>query len=221
MENQAYNRIKNTFRNWFSLCDGIYYFISAEFLLKNRDNGGCVIILRSFWASTIIFHLVIVVLNLIDPSKSIKDTFLSEPINLTVLYKLLVTLFNFFQKEIHAKFTWFGIFFATVYAALYTRFASQWEYLANLYNSIKRQSCLKEINEDAMAEWKAGFIEDAEYLHLAYKKSFAPIIQAWGNQAKIKEKYNKNTPGGNDRLENLLSNIEKRVNKISKEYRKQ
>ncbi len=31
----------------------------------------------------------------------------------------------------------FGAIFAAVYFALYARFASQWSYLANLYNKIK------------------------------------------------------------------------------------
>jgi len=50
----------------------------------------------------------------------------------------------------------FGAVFAGVYAALYTRFASQWGYLANVY----------------------GFIDDAFILHLAAKESFAGAVSS-------------------------------------------
>jgi hypothetical protein len=37
-----------------------------------------------------------------------------------------------------------------------------------------------------LAEWKAGFIEDAQDLHLALKPLFASVIRAWGSEAEVK-----------------------------------
>jgi hypothetical protein len=59
--------------------------------------------------------------------------------------------------------------------------------LADVYNKIKEtevkeaSNILKKesMNANAMHSWKAGFIEDAQDLHLATKSSFATIIYYW------------------------------------------
>ncbi len=98
--------------------------------------------------------------------------------------------------------------FAGTYTALYARFASQWQYLADLYNQIKskeidlasnkdcdigrhREDAIKTISDNAintccnpahlLAEWKIGFIEDANTLHLSDKPPFANVVQRWSS----------------------------------------
>lgn len=78
---------------------------------------------------------------------------------------------------------WLGATIAASYAASYSRFASQWVYLAELYNQIKAaELSIPEVLTPAQvlvfAEWKAGFLEDCETLHLARnhrsRRQFAP-----------------------------------------------
>jgi len=80
--------------------------------------------------------------------------------------------------------------FAGSYAAFYVRFASQWSYLAGVYNQIKSTECrLQEREEEpeALAEWKSGFIEDAYLLHLINKQGFADTIWEWTKDKDVLE----------------------------------
>ncbi len=122
------------------------------------------------------------------------------------------------RTQIEGKIPWFGAIFAAVYAALYTRFASQWSYLANLYNLIKQASISDSdsINEERMAEWKAAFIEDAEFLHLSHKENFTSIIHAWAKDALVEEKYCMYTPGGKARFDHMVKGISRRYDEVCK-----
>ena len=177
-------------------------FVSAEWLLKNRDNGGSIIALRSMFLSSFVFLFLIALLNLLDPNKSFDPSW------------------NEFRENIFNNITWFGVLFGSTYAALYSRFSSQWSYLANLYNKIKQSSCSEGVDKDTLAEWKAGFIEDAEYLHLAHKANFVSIIKWWGDETKVKEKYIHFTPGGKKRHTELMTDIKIRYDAIVKELEK-
>jgi len=176
--------------------------ISGEWILKSADNGGPVIALRSIVCSISLFLFILGFMNIVDPTKSWDFSF------------------RIFQEEIVKRITWFGVLFAAVYAALYSRFSSQWSYLANLYNTIKQASLRSDINEDILSEWKAAFIEDAEYLHLSHKNNFASIIYWWIQDEKVKEKYIQYTPGGKERFESLVCSISTRYRKICSEYKK-
>lgn len=90
----------------------------------------------------------------------------------------------------------FGALFAAAYAAFYTRFASQWSYLADVYNQIKAAESQRDVNEDRIAEWKAGFIEDANDLHLLRKRMFASIAHAWLGLETVRDCFRRNTPDG-------------------------
>lgn len=73
-----------------------------------------------------------------------------------------------------------GAISAGAYTALYARFASQWSYLAGVYNQIMAAQ-VRGVPPDAevrraLESWKAGFIEDAEDLHLTTKPMFAGVI---------------------------------------------
>jgi len=89
-----------------------------------------------------------------------------------------------FFATVKSHLPWFGVMFGGIYLALYSRFSSQWTYLAGLYNTLMHIECQDpralltgpKLTRRAMA-W-AAFIEDAVTLHLAAKASFAHSIRA-------------------------------------------
>lgn len=181
------------------------HVVSFEWLLKKQPNGGDIILLRAVLIAISVYLLVIGIKHGIDPTR--------------------ITCFNIreLQLEVGATLPWFGAIFGAVYVALYARFSSQWSYLANLYNQIKaaevaalaRLAEKKPTNVSAkeviqkLAEWKAGYIEDAEGLHLATKKSFAPIIWFWLRNKDVRNAYIHATPGGAERCQLLIDAVKK------------
>jgi hypothetical protein len=119
---------------------------------------------------------------------------------------------------------WCGAIFAAVYAALYTRFSSQWTYVAGLYNQIKATeaqtavSTHKDAADGVLASWKAGFIEDADDLHLALKPMFAALIKAWSQDEKVQGEFATHSPGGQERLEALLSDVDRVLQERARDY---
>lgn len=168
----------------------ILLILSSEWLLTKLDisNGGVVIIIRAVLSSLILFTLILGLRNLLDPTKSF--TFSLSDLRIQIIQLM----------------PWYGVIFGAIYTALYARFASQWSYLANLYNSIK-QAEAENGNAVIIAEWKAGFIEDAENLHLAYKSSFVSIVKVWGEDEKVKNSYILHTPGNKKRYDKLMFNV--------------
>ncbi len=108
--------------------------------------------------------------------------------------------------------------FGGVYLALYARFSSQWAYLASLYNQIKQTEATAGVNVDVLASWKAGFIEDAENLHLACKSSFAPVIKAWGAESAVEHAFAQYAPGSAARWNVLQKRVEAAVVKTAAKY---
>jgi hypothetical protein len=145
----------------------IFALVSGEFLLDRKDNGGSVIFSRSVLTSVLAYAFTIVVRQLFAPG--VAPHFSVDEM----------------RGAAYDTLPWFGAIFAGVYASFYARFASQWNYLAGLYNQIKATEAQLLATADperaalAFAEWKAGFIEDADTLHLSGKALFAPIISAW------------------------------------------
>jgi hypothetical protein len=174
--------------------------ISAEWVLDKRDNGGAAIALRSIFFSLTLFAIALALIKWIDPERTSQFS-LSE-----------------LRTQIVGKMAWLGAIFAASYAALYTRFSSQWSYLANLYNDIEQACAADAVNIEVIAEWKAGFIEDAEYLHLAHKENFATIIHVWGKDNGVKRKYIEYTPGGQKRYDNLMKSFSVVYAKICARY---
>ena len=126
-----------------------------------------------------------------------------------------------FRQQFNDKLTWYGAIFGAVYVALYARYSAQWRYLAGLYNVIKASEISITASQNAaMDQWKAGFIEDAEILHLAKKESFASIIRIWCESETVKEQYRKTVPGGETRLESLLEEVNKSFEKVDKSMTK-
>ena len=105
---------------------------------------------------------------------------------------------------------WIGAVAAGVYTALYTRFASQWSYLAGLYNQIMQTASSTSAEpgsaqHKALLTWKVGFIVDAWFLHLTLKDPFLGTIRDWLRDDEVRTRYVE-LNGKND-LKDLLALI--------------
>jgi hypothetical protein len=156
-----------------------------------RPNGGDIILLRTFGITIWLYLLAVILTQGLDPERSWNFS----------MRDLLVALRD--------TLPWAGAIFAVVYASLYARFSSQWMYLAGLYNQIKgiEARTAGTDSQTIIAEWKAGFLEDAQELHLATKRLFVSVIKAWGEDPAVKQEFIKNTPGGEDRFNDLIGSV--------------
>lgn len=175
---------------WFASWNWFATLVSFEWILTltRRPNGGSIILLRALLTATLVFTVILLARNWLDCQQS--------ELRLQLLEKI----------------PWFGAIFASVYVALYARFASQWTYLANLYNSIKETEARVASDRKAgpiIADWKAGFLEDAEHLHLATKGTFVATLKIWGEDKNIKEAFIRNTPGREKRFTALMDTVNK------------
>ncbi len=98
-----------------------------------------------------------------------------------------------FLAAVKEHLPWFGVLFGGIYVALYSRFSSQWSYLASLYNSLMQLECQaprSELKEGAKLERRAmawaAFIDDAWTMHLAAKPSFSSAIRALLSEENIR-----------------------------------
>lgn len=83
------------------------------------------------------------------------------------------------------------VVYGAVYVALYARFTSQWTYMANLYNQIKQAEITVQepLGKKILAQWKAGYIEDAYTTHMATKPMVAGVIHAWYLDPDVKDAF--------------------------------
>jgi len=102
-----------------------------------------------------------------------------------------------------------GAIYAGVYAALYSRFVSQWTYLAGVYNMIKQAEAANDCDEEVIAQWKAGYIEDAEVLHLLGKNLVAPVVKAWARDELVEAAYIDYAPKGARGLQEVKDKVAK------------
>ena len=169
-------------RGW----ERVVYFGSGEWILKKYgSNGGDVILLRSLVVAVELTGIAISLQNLIDPK-------LTEP----------ASWINF-RTQLVVIAPWFAAATGAVYAALYARFSAQWSYLAGLYNQIKQAELeMAYTSPDnieglaRLAEWKAGYIEDAHSLHLQAKENVAAVVHHWGKNSMVLQAFIQATPGG-------------------------
>jgi hypothetical protein len=172
---------------------------------KKRANGGAIVLARSVLSSLVVFALAVLI-------KSSLSCQLCVP-SLTNLDPKLVT--------------WFGAIWVAIYFGLYTRFASQWTYIANLYNQIKaaeigatarlagnKDATTRKVVTEKLAEWKAAFVEDAENVHLATKKSIVAVVWYWLREDDVKEAYLTNVPGGECRYCQLKCAVDATVERM-------
>ncbi|WP_286068371.1 hypothetical protein [Stenotrophomonas sp. 57] len=168
-------------------------FISFEFVLKWMPNGGTAVLIRSWLITLWLYVLAISLKSRVEPGA-------------TWQFDL-----NTLRALVSDTIPWIGAIFAGVYVALYSRFASQWSYLANLYNQILQaavQSPPQGISSEQVYRlWQAGFIEDAEELHLARKPMFASVIASMLVKHETRKKFVEHAPGGEARLTKLEGQI--------------
>lgn len=171
--------------------------LSFETLLTGtkRPNGGDIILLRTVGITAWLYVLALMLKQGLDPDRT----------------------WEFSQRELlielRGTLPWIGAIFAAVYASLYARFSSQWLYLAGLYNQIKAIEArttgpVSGETPRIIAEWKAGFLEDAQELHLATKRLFISIIKIWGEDPAVREEFIRNTPGGEERFNDLMNDVQ-------------
>ncbi|KVC70838.1 hypothetical protein [Burkholderia ubonensis] len=172
--------------------------ISGEWLLSSvgLSNGGSVIVLRALfvalWVLLLVMPASLAVKDLLDTTRG--GTFDGN------------RLIQYMAHHLTAA----AVVFGSVYTALYARFAAQWRYLADVYNKIKEAEVKYSTQPDAaerLAEWKAGFAEDAEELHLATKKIFAQVIRTWLVRPEVKNAFVRYTEGGESRYQKLMKNV--------------
>lgn len=165
---------------------------SGEYLLERPDvaNGGTVVFLRAFHSAICIVALALAFQNLVDPTRGSHFDFGELRTQLSNIGPVL------------------GAVFAATYAALYTRFASQWTYLAGVYNQIKAAASRKDACPDIIAEWKAGFIEDASELHLLRKPMIASISSTWLQDAAVLKALVDWTPKGAEKLTQMRAQVD-------------
>jgi uncharacterized membrane protein YuzA (DUF378 family) len=174
--------------------DRLISFVAGEWILTRTPytaNGGTVVAARTLWLTGLVYV----------------PTF------------FLVTTFGegkVFEPDIRqgaadfvALLPWLGAIVAAVYAGFYTRFSSQWTYLAGLYNQIIQTEIsmpadVAELRSAHLVAWKAGFIEDAEDLHLASKPLFLVAVRNWARDEEVAAAYAENTVGGEARLKALV-----------------
>jgi hypothetical protein len=119
--------------------------------------------------------------------------------------------FGFLWHNGAATVPWLGAIFAAVYAALYARFASQWSYLAGVYNQMRQTLVTtKEPDRDHLLMWRAAFIEDALDLHLATKAMVAPFLLRMLDMPPVAAKFDDYTVNGEKRREQLEDRLRKR-----------
>jgi hypothetical protein len=165
-------------------------YASGEYLLaKSKRNGGGIVFLRALHSTIVILSLALLLKNALDPTRSSEFS----------LFEL--------QTQLSGIGPWFGTVFAATYAGLYSRFASQWSYLAGVYNQIKAAECRKDVDANCISQWKAGFIEDAEDLHLIRKPIFWGIAHVWLQDMLVCTAFAAHTPNGPARLAALRNSL--------------
>lgn len=146
---------------------GLINWISGEWMVKHR-NGGDVVFKRAVWLAALGFAAALTVENLL----SLEDLTMAA-----------------FRKQLIERATWLAALFAAAYAALYTRFASQWTYLAGLFNQIVQTECGDGHDQQRIAEWKVAFAIDARELHLSEKFLFAHVLSRWLREEIVANAY--------------------------------
>jgi len=170
------------------------HYFSGEWLLKiSGANGGGVILSRSLLVALQLTVVTLISRNLIDPDLT-----------------QCCSYYDFAKQTIEIA-PWFAAAVGAVYAALYARFSAQWSYLAGVYNQIKQSEVelygAGSVKGEALiklAEWKAGYIEDAHNLHLHAKESVAATIHFWGKDELIEKAFIQTVTGGQTRWKHVV-----------------
>jgi hypothetical protein len=161
----------------------IFQFVNGEWILLGfaRNSGG-VVLFRSAWITLLCYA----------SARALREYYI---VRYSASHDLVDTI------------PWLGAIWGAAYFALHARFASQWAYLAGVYNQIKQTECQTKCNRDgvAMAEWKAAFIEDCAGLHLAGKPCFASAIRHWGATEEVRDAFKADRTDGAKHLDEILA----------------
>ena len=167
----------------------VLHCVSGEFLLNGRPNSGAVVLARAVMVSTALFLLAIGIYSYLDPQ----------------------SVFGFSWQNgtqlVRSNFAWYGAILGAVYAALYSRYSSQWQYLAGLYNQlmaaedVNPRGCLSGLQRERRVLWWHAFIVDAKDLHLALKPSFATAIASLLQEEDIAKLERGTTQSSSDDFE--------------------
>jgi hypothetical protein len=158
-----------------------------------HPNGGTIILCRSLWVTLLLYVIA---------------SWLRSLFNATLPWDFDP---GFLWHNGAATVPWLGAIFAAVYAALYARFASQWSYLAGVYNQMRQTLVTtKEPDRDHLVMWRAAFIEDALDLHLATKPMFRPFLLRMLDMPPVADKFDDYTVDGKERREQLEERLRKR-----------
>jgi hypothetical protein len=187
-------------------------WLSLEWFLSNRRaNGGTVIFLRAMGICVELLVATVALWNALDPERS--NAFSSHEL----------------RKQLIHLAPWIAASFAGIYLALYARFSAQWGYLANLYNQIKQTEIGVHATQShadrqrqmlVLCQWKAGYIEDAQDLHLAGKSNVAAIIKSWGSSQEVERLFISATLGGENRWKKLMFDVDAAVQRTEQELSK-
>jgi hypothetical protein len=164
-------------------------FLSGEFFLNRRPNSGAVVLIRSLWVTVVMGSLALALRERLSDGAT---WYISLP----------------HREVLREMLPWLGAIFGATYAGLYSRFASQWTYLAGLYNqlmaaAVQPPPAPDPERERVLSAWRAGFIEDAEDLHLATRPLYAGVILSLLEYPGVKQSYESHTAGGGRRLATL------------------
>lgn len=184
--------------------DAVLEYGSGEFLLRKRANGGTVVFLRALISTLFIYAFLLTIRERV----TVGATWCFGAAEI--------------KEAIRDTFPMFGAVFAAAYAALYARFAAQWNYLASLYNQIKasevRTSPANKWEQEVLASWKAGYIEDAENLHLHMKGVHAAVIVNWLSDPAVRREFEQSTVGSLVRLARVEAQARAAVERERQRY---
>jgi hypothetical protein len=189
------------------LVGNVLDWLSGEYLLTHvrYPNGGTVVFLRALHVTIVIFLGALAIVNWLDPARGSEFSWIE------------------LETQTRTHITWIGAIFATVYALLYARFASQWTYLAGLYNQLKAAQARKDVDMTVIAEWRAAFIEDCDELHLLLKPMFASIVNELANSTEnhakqVRTVFEAHSPGGKARFDKIGEEVAEVVAQVASRY---
>lgn len=137
-------------------------WLGGEWMLRTRPNSGSVVFLRALLVAIYVFVFALWLKSVIDPSRTWQPSMREA------------------QIAVGEHLPWLGAIFAASYTGFYARYASQWSYIAGLYNQIMAAASTSPTaleKNASLLNWHAAFIEDCYYLHLDRKPVFAFLIK--------------------------------------------